>query len=45
MEKKVKKYLRTLPDEEIKNLYEDIEFTSFLVFLRKEYQKRFSSNL
>ncbi|MFQ5572776.1 MAG: hypothetical protein ACE5EJ_00845 [Nitrosopumilaceae archaeon] len=42
MEKKVKKYLRTLPDEEIKNLYEGIEFTPFPVFLRKEYQKRFS---
>ena len=45
MEKKVKKYLSTLPDEEIKNLYDSIEFTPFPVFLRKEYQKRFSNNL
>ena len=39
-EKNVKKFLKSLPDESIRNFYENIELTPFPILLAKEYHQR-----
>lgn len=41
-EENVRKFLRDLPDKELKAFYENIELTSFPLLLAKEYHNRFS---
>ena len=41
-EKNVKKFLKALSDESIKNFYENIELTPFPILLAKEYHQRLS---
>lgn len=43
-EENVKEFLRSLPDEELKNYYENIELTSFPILLVREYRSRLSNN-
>lgn len=43
-ERNVKKFLKSLPDTQIKNYYEAIEYTPFPILLAKEYKKRFVKN-
>lgn len=40
-EKNVRKYLKSLPNSQIKLFYEAIEYTSFPVLLAHEYTSRF----
>ena len=42
-EKNVEKYLRSLPDSQIRVYYEAIEFTPFPTLLSKEYSRRFNT--
>lgn len=44
-ERNVKKFLKSLPDAQIKNYYEAIEYTPFPILLAKEYKKRFVKNI
>lgn len=41
-EKNVKKYLKSISDEEIKSFYDNIELTPFPILLAKEYHARFT---
>ncbi len=43
-EENVKAFLRSLPDKELKNYYENIELTSFPILLAREYRRRISKN-
>lgn len=40
----VQKYLKSLPDSQIKFYYETVEFTPFLTMLCQEYSLRFHRN-
>jgi hypothetical protein len=40
-EKKVRKYLKSFSDSQIKSFYEAIEYTPFTVLLVHEYSSRF----
>ena len=40
-EKNVKKFLKSISDEEIKSFYDNIELTPFPILLAKEYHSRF----
>lgn len=43
-EKNVKKYLKSISDEDIKALYDNIELTPFPILLAKEHYERFSKS-
>ena len=40
-EENIKKYLKSLNDRQLKNLYENIELTHFPILLAHEYRQRF----
>ena len=40
-ENNIKKYLHSLSDKQLKNLYENIELTAFPILLAHEYKNRF----
>lgn len=42
-EQNVKNFLRSLPDHELKNYYENIELTTFPILLAREYHRRLSN--
>ena len=43
-EKNIKKYLKSLTNEQLKTFYENLEYTPFPILLIKEYKKRFVTN-
>ena len=40
-EENIKKYLKSLGDSHLKNLYQNIELTTFPILLAQEYKSRF----
>ena len=44
-EKNIKKYLNSLNDRQLKNLYDNIELTHFPILLAHEYKRRLKVKL
>ncbi|KFM19552.1 hypothetical protein AAA799P11_00541 [Marine Group I thaumarchaeote SCGC AAA799-P11] len=40
-EKNIKKYLESISDSQLKNFFDNLEYTPFPILLMKEYKKRF----
>lgn len=43
-EKNVKKYLESISDLQLKNFFDNLEYTPFPILLMKEYKRRFKQD-